>query len=290
MLVSLGRIIGVSVDAREKLAFRMALQTREQHIRREKANSNICTAQVLLANIAALYAIYHGPTGIKKIANRIHRLTAILANGLDNAGLSVVNKTYFDTQTQNIADNQVQALIDRANLAGINLRMDRLADHGTVGVSLDECTTRLDIERLWQVLLGKNSKTLSVSTIDNAVTQGNITPVIPDKLIRQSEYLRHPIFSCYHSETEMMRYIKRLENKDISLANTMIPLGSGTMKLNAAAEMIPISWPEFAKPHPFTPVDQMAGYQQIISELEDMLTLSKPVISASMRSSSEIIC
>ena len=266
-----GRIIGVSVDAREKLAFRMALQTREQHIRREKANSNICTAQVLLANIAALYAMYHGPTGIKKIANRIHRLTAILANGLDNAGLSVVNKTYFDTLTINIADNQVQALIDRANLAGINLRMDRLTDHGTVGVSLDECTTRLDIERLWQVLLGKNSKNLSVSTIDNAVTQGNITPVIPDKLIRQSEYLRHPIFSCYHSETEMMRYIKRLENKDISLANTMIPLGSCTMKLNAAAEMIPISWPEFAKPHPFTPVDQMAGYQQIISELEDML-------------------
>ena len=266
-----GRIIGVSVDAREKLAFRMALQTREQHIRREKANSNICTAQVLLANIAALYAMYHGPTGIKKIANRIHRLTAILANGLDNAGLSVVNKTYFDTLTINIADNQVQALIDRANLAGINLRMDRLTDHGTVGVSLDECTTRLDIERLWQVLLGKNSKNLSVSTIDNAVTQGDITPVIPDKLIRQSEYLRHPIFSCYHSETEMMRYIKRLENKDISLANTMIPLGSCTMKLNAAAEMIPISWPEFAKPHPFTPVDQMAGYQQIISELEDML-------------------
>ncbi len=266
-----GRIIGVSVDAREKLAFRMALQTREQHIRREKANSNICTAQVLLANIAALYAMYHGPTGIKKIANRIHRLTAILANGLDNAGLSVVNKTYFDTLTINIADNQVQALIDRANLARINLRMDRLTDHGTVGVSLDECTTRLDIERLWQVLLGKNSKNLSVSTIDNAVTQGDITPVIPDKLIRQSEYLRHPIFSCYHSETEMMRYIKRLENKDISLANTMIPLGSCTMKLNAAAEMIPISWPEFAKPHPFTPVDQMAGYQQIISELEDML-------------------
>jgi len=281
-----GRIIGVSVDAREKLAFRMALQTREQHIRREKANSNICTAQVLLANIAALYAMYHGPTGIKKIANRIHRLTAILANGLDNAGLSVVNKTYFDTLTINIADNQVQALIDRANLAGINLRMDRLTDHGTVGVSLDECTTRLDVERLWQVLLGKNSKNLSVSTIDNAVTQGNITPVIPDKLIRQSEYLRHPIFSCYHSETEMMRYIKRLENKDISLANTMIPLGSCTMKLNAAAEMIPISWPEFAKPHPFTPVDQMAGYQQIISELEDMLAEITGFDSVSMQPNS----
>jgi len=266
-----GRIIGVSVDARKKLAFRMALQTREQHIRREKANSNICTSQVLLANIAALYAMYHGPTGIKKIADRIHRLTAILANGLESAGLSVVNKNYFDTLTINIADNQVQALIERTNLAGINLRMDRLTDHGTIGVSLDECTTRLDIERLWQVLLGKDSKKLSISTIDGAITQGIIAPVIPVNLIRQSEYLRHPIFSYYHSETEMMRYIKRLENKDISLANTMIPLGSCTMKLNAAAEMIPISWPEFAKPHPFTPLDQMAGYQQMISELEDML-------------------
>ena len=266
-----GRIIGVSVDARGKPAFRMALQTREQHIRREKANSNICTAQVLLANIAALYAMYHGPTGIKKIADRIHRLTAILANGLESAGLSVVNKNYFDTLTINIADNQAQALIERANLAGINLRMDRLTDHGTVGISLDECTTRLDIERLWQVLLGKDSKKLSVSTIDGAITQKHIAPVIPDTLTRKSEYLRHPIFSYYHSETEMMRYIKRLENKDISLANTMIPLGSCTMKLNAAAEMIPISWPEFAKPHPFTPLDQMAGYQQMISELEDML-------------------
>ena len=266
-----GRIIGVSVDARGKPAFRMALQTREQHIRREKANSNICTAQVLLANIAALYAMYHGPTGIKKIADRIHRLTAILANGLESAGLSVVNKNYFDTLTINIADNQAQALIERANLAGINLRMDRLTDHGTVGISLDECTTRLDIERLWQVLLGKDSKKLSVSTIDGAITQEHIAPVIPDILTRKSEYLRHPIFSYYHSETEMMRYIKRLENKDISLANTMIPLGSCTMKLNAAAEMIPISWPEFAKPHPFTPLDQMAGYQQMISELEDML-------------------
>ena len=266
-----GRIIGVSVDARKKLAFRMALQTREQHIRREKANSNICTSQVLLANIAALYAMYHGPTGIKKIADRIHRLTAILANGLESAGLSVVNKNYFDTLTINIADNQVQTLIERANLAGINLRMDRLTDHGTIGVSLDECTTRLDIERLWQVLLGKDSKKLSISTIDGAITQGIIAPVIPVNLIRQSEYLRHPIFDYYHSETEMMRYIKRLENKDISLANTMIPLGSCTMKLNAAAEMIPISWPEFAKPHPFTPLDQMAGYQQMISELEDML-------------------
>ena len=266
-----GRIIGVSVDSRKKQAYRMALQTREQHIRREKANSNICTAQVLLANIAALYAMYHGPNGIEKIAKRIHRLTTILAQGLRAAGLSIVNENYFDTLTVSIAADQAQSVSERAVLAGINLRMDRLEKHGSVGISLDECTSENDIERLWQVLLGKDSKSISVAAIDCAITQGEIAPVIPDKLMRQSEYLQHPIFSRYHSETEMMRYIKRLENKDISLTHAMIPLGSCTMKLNAAAEMIPISWPEFAKPHPFTPLDQMAGYQQMISELEDML-------------------
>ena len=266
-----GRIIGVSVDTRGKQAYRMALQTREQHIRREKANSNICTAQVLLANIAALYAMYHGPIGIEKIAKRIHRLTTILAKGLSETGLSILNENYFDTLTVSIGAEQVQALSERAMLAGINLRMDRLEKYGSVGISLDECTTEQDIERLWQVLLGKDGENLSVTTIDTAITQGKIAPVISDKLIRQSEYLQHPIFSRYHSETEMMRYIKRLENKDISLTHTMIPLGSCTMKLNAAAEMIPISWPEFAKPHPFTPLDQMAGYQQMIAELEDML-------------------
>jgi glycine dehydrogenase len=266
-----GRIIGVSVDSREKQAYRMALQTREQHIRREKANSNICTAQVLLANIAALYAMYHGPAGIEKIAKRIHRLTTILAKGLSDAGLSILNENYFDTLTVSIAEDQAQAVSERALLAGVNLRMDRLQKHGSVGISLDECTTESDVERLWQVLLGKDSESISVAAIDTAITSGEIAPVIPDKLLRQSGYLQHPIFSRYHSETEMMRYIKRLENKDISLTHAMIPLGSCTMKLNAAAEMIPISWPEFAKPHPFTPLDQMTGYQQMISELEDML-------------------
>ena len=266
-----GRIIGVSVDSREKQAFRMALQTREQHIRREKANSNICTAQVLLANIAALYAMYHGPQGIKKIASRIHRLATILALGLEQGGLIIVNENYFDTITVNIPANKVQELTERCTLAGINLRMDRLAEHGTVGISLDECTSEKDIDRLWHVFLANDSEKLSVSTIDAAITQGKIAPVIPDKLARHSDYLQHPIFSRYHSETEMMRYIKRLENKDISLTHAMIPLGSCTMKLNAAAEMIPISWPEFSKPHPFTPLEQMKGYQQMISELEDML-------------------
>ena len=266
-----GRIIGVSVDSREKQAFRMALQTREQHIRREKANSNICTAQVLLANIAALYAMYHGPRGIKKIASRIHRLATILAQGLEQSGLTIANENYFDTITVNIPADKVQALTERCTLAGVNLRMDRLKEHGTASISIDECTSEKDIDRLWQVLLANESEKLSVSTIDAAITQGEIAPVIPDKLIRQSDYLQHPIFSRYHSETEMMRYIKRLENKDISLTHAMIPLGSCTMKLNAAAEMIPISWPEFSKPHPFTPLEQMIGYQQIISELEDML-------------------
>ena len=266
-----GRIIGVSVDSREKQAFRMALQTREQHIRREKANSNICTAQVLLANIAALYAMYHGPRGIKKIASRIHRLATILAQGLEQSGLTIANENYFDTITVNIPADKVQALTERCTLAGVNLRMDRLKEHGAVSISLDECTSEKDIDRLWQVLLANDSEKLSISTIDAAITQGEIAPVIPDKLIRQSDYLQHPIFSRYHSETEMMRYIKRLENKDISLTHAMIPLGSCTMKLNAAAEMIPISWPEFSKPHPFTPLEQMIGYQQIISELEDML-------------------
>ncbi|NKB34567.1 MAG: aminomethyl-transferring glycine dehydrogenase [Pseudomonadales bacterium] len=266
-----GRIIGVSVDTREKQAFRMALQTREQHIRREKANSNICTSQVLLANIAALFAMYHGPEGIKKIAARIHRLTTILAQGLEQAGMTVVNESYFDTLTVKITDSEVQALTERCALAGINLRIDQLAEHRTVGISLDECTTEKDIERLWQVLLSKESEKLSASTIDSAISRGEIAPVIPDKLARLSAFLQHPVFSRYHSETEMMRYIKRLENKDISLTHAMIPLGSCTMKLNAAAEMIPISWPEFAKPHPFTPLEQMSGYQQMISELEDML-------------------
>lgn len=266
-----GRIIGVSVDSREKQAFRMALQTREQHIRREKANSNICTAQVLLANIAALYAMYHGPRGIKKIASRIHRLATILAQGLEQSGLIIANENYFDTITVNIPADKVQALTERCTLSGVNLRMDRLKEHGTASISLDECTSEKDIDRLWQVLLANDSAKLSVSTIDSAITQGEIAPVIPDELARQSDYLQHPIFSRYHSETEMMRYIKRLENKDISLTHAMIPLGSCTMKLNAAAEMIPISWPEFSKPHPFTPLEQMIGYQQMISELEDML-------------------
>lgn len=267
-----GRIIGVSVDTRNKQAFRMALQTREQHIRREKANSNICTAQVLLANIAALYAMYHGPVGIKKIAERIHRLTSILAHGLIKAGLDVVNENYFDTLTINVQATDANDILARAKAAGINLRTDRLKSDNQIGISLDECTSQDEVTILWGVLAGDTASTLSVSAIDGDITVGTKGPVIPESLRRQSDFLQHPNFNRYHSETEMMRYIKRLENKDISLTHAMIPLGSCTMKLNAAAEMMPISWPEFSKPHPFTPVDQMTGYREMISQLEDMLS------------------
>ncbi len=266
-----GRIIGVSVDKREKQAYRMALQTREQHIRREKANSNICTAQVLLANISALYAMYHGPDGIKRIAQRIHRLTRILAIGLEQQGVKISNENFFDTLTLVVDEDTAMQIAKRARTSGINLRMDRIVAHQTIGVSLDECTTESDVQNLWQVILGTGADSLSVSAIDEDISGDKIPSVISDKLLRNSPYFQHPVFNRFHSETEMMRYLKRLENKDISLTHAMIPLGSCTMKLNAAAEMIPISWPEFSKPHPFTPIDQMQGYQQMIRQLEEML-------------------
>ena len=266
-----GRIIGVSKDARDKQAYRMALQTREQHIRREKANSNICTAQVLLANIAAFYAMYHGPKGIQRIASRIHRLTQILAVGLQSKGIKLANETYFDTLTLAVSEDEAMQIVQRAGEAGINLRLDRIASHQTIGVSLDECTSEAEIESLWQVIIGKGGDALSVAAIDKQIESGEMAPVVPANLVRKTDYLTHPVFNRYHSETEMMRYLKRLENKDISLTHSMIALGSCTMKLNAAAEMIPVTWPEFAKPHPFTPVDQMQGYQEMIQELEHML-------------------
>ncbi|HBN14855.1 MAG TPA: glycine dehydrogenase (aminomethyl-transferring), partial [Pseudohongiella sp.] len=259
-----GRIIGVSVDARGKQAYRMSLQTREQHIRREKANSNICTAQVLLANIAALYAMYHGPDGIRKIALRIHRLTRILATGLANSGLQL-NSSFFDTLTVSLESSERAAVLARAKAAGVNLR-DTDAD--TLGVSLDECSSVEDLVTLWQVFLGDKARSLNVSDIDASLDDA---VGIPAALQRQSEYLQHPVFNRYHNETDMLRYLKRLENRDLSLTHAMIPLGSCTMKLNATAEMQPVTWPEFSKPHPFVPREQVKGYLQMISELEDML-------------------
>ncbi|PCH63157.1 MAG: glycine dehydrogenase (aminomethyl-transferring) [SAR86 cluster bacterium] len=266
-----GRIIGVSIDVRGKQAFRMALQTREQHIRREKANSNICTAQVLLANIAALYAMYHGPVGLRNIASRIHRLTAILASGLNQAGVQILNSSFFDTLTLAVDPSQAEQILVRAAAAKINLRIDRLASHGTLGISLDECTDANAVINLWQVLLGDQASSLSINEIDTAIISNKISPAIPTELLRQSTFLQHQNFNSYHSETEMMRYLKRLEDKDISLNHSMIPLGSCTMKLNASSEMIPITWPEFSKPHPFVPAAQVSGYQQMIAQLEAML-------------------
>ena len=262
-----GRIIGVSVDSRGKRAYRMALQTREQHIRREKANSNICTAQVLLAVIAALYAMYHGPAGIRRIANRIHRMASILARGLLDAGLTIQHSTFFDTLAVNLSAEQQQVVKSRAMAAGVNLWFGK----NTVNISLDECTTEAEIALLWQILLGDEADGLSVEDVDKALVATSGFPHLPEALQRTSAYLEHPWFNSYHSETEMLRYLKRLENKDISLAHSMIPLGSCTMKLNASTEMIPITWLEFSKPHPFAPLDQVTGYQELIGELEAML-------------------
>jgi len=266
-----GRIIGVSVDAKGKRAYRMALQTREQHIRREKANSNICTAQVLLANIAGLYATYHGPQGIHKIASRIHRFTSILAMGLEKCGINIVNENFFDTLTIKVEADEAELILKRANDAQINLWAGQIKEKGTIGISLDECTNESEIRELWSILIGPSKHSNSVLDFDEIIRSGQIEPVIPEYLNRNSKFLTHPVFNSFHSETDMMRYLKRLENKDISLTHSMIPLGSCTMKLNAASEMIPISWPEFSDPHPFSPLDQVSGYQKMIAELEHML-------------------
>jgi len=262
-----GRLIGVSVDARGKTALRMALQTREQHIRREKANSNICTAQVLLANIAALYAMYHGPDGLRCIAARVKRLTDILARGLELKGMPPRNRHWFDTLTFERPQVQVDAIRARAAEAGIHLRRDSATQFG---LSLDECATPADVENLWHVILGTSSaKGLSVKALDAEFAEDATR--LPEELLRTSGFLQHPHFTRYHSETELLRYMKRLEDRDIALNRSMIPLGSCTMKLNATAEMLPISWPEIASVHPFIPKAAVPGYQAMIRGLADML-------------------
>ncbi|UXY15790.1 aminomethyl-transferring glycine dehydrogenase [Chitiniphilus purpureus] len=257
-----GRIIGVSVDARGKTALRMALQTREQHIRREKANSNICTSQVLLANIAGMYAVYHGPAGLRRIAGRTARLTAIFAAGLRQGGVSVLNRSAFDTLRIAVAD--ATALIARAEAAGYNLR---LVDTGTVAVSFDEVTTRGDVAALWTVF----GVTADIDALDATTSCSEQIGLIPAGLARTSDILAHPVFNRYHTEHEMLRYLKRLENKDLALNHSMISLGSCTMKLNATSEMIPVTWPEFGRIHPFAPVQQTAGYVAMIEELAEWL-------------------
>jgi glycine dehydrogenase len=257
-----GRIIGVSVDKAGNRALRMALQTREQHIRREKATSNICTAQVLLAVIAGFFAVYHGPKGIAKIAARVHRLTQIFADGLTRRGYEVATQAYFDTVTVNVP-GQAERIAARAREQRINLRV---VDADTLGVSFDETTRRRELERLWTCFATPASAWLLIDEIDK-----DIGECVPAKLRRTSGYLTHPIFQLYHGETEMLRYLRWLQAKDIALDRSMIPLGSCTMKLNATTEMIPITWREFAHMHPFVPLDQAQGYQQLFDELEAML-------------------
>ncbi|TWD47477.1 aminomethyl-transferring glycine dehydrogenase [Pseudomonas sp. SJZ131] len=257
-----GRIIGVSKDARGNVALRMALQTREQHIRREKANSNICTAQVLLANIASFYAVYHGPEGLKRIAQRVHRLTCILAAGLERNGIVRVNQQFFDTLTLEVGGAQT-AIIESAKAAQINLR---ILGRGRLGLSLDETCDETTVARLLDIFLGADHG-LNVDQLDAQT----LVSGIPDGLLRSTPYLRHPVFSAHHSETEMLRYLKQLENKDLALNQSMIPLGSCTMKLNATSEMIPITWAQFAHLHPFVPREQAVGYTLMIEELQRWL-------------------
>ena len=261
-----GRIIGVSIDVHGNTAYRMALQTREQHIRREKATSNICTAQALLANIAGLYAVYHGPKGIKAIATRVHAYAKLLTRALEGMGFRQLNDHYFDTPRFDVPGG-VQAvgqILKAAQDAGINLgyRMDN-----TIHVALDETVDEADILALL-VVFGAGATKKSVA-FDKSTA--GLEPAFPAALARTTPYLTHPVFNTHHSETQMMRYIRGLERKDIGLDTSMIPLGSCTMKLNAASEMLPITWPEFGKLHPFAPVDQAAGYQAIFTELERML-------------------
>ncbi|KPW01988.1 aminomethyl-transferring glycine dehydrogenase [Pseudoalteromonas sp. P1-8] len=259
-----GRIIGVSKDRLGNDALRMAMQTREQHIRREKANSNICTAQVLLANMAAFYAVYHGPQGLKTIAERIHRFADILAAGLKAKGVNLKHDTWFDTLTV-VADNKDE-IVARAVANGVNFASNRAGEYS---ISVSETTTRADVAELFDIILGEDHG-LSVDALANEI-EVNGSNSIPASLVRDDEILTHPNFNSYHSETEMLRYIKRLENKDLALNHSMISLGSCTMKLNATAEMIPITWPEFANLHPFCPLDQAAGYQIMMTELHDWL-------------------
>ncbi|MGF1723463.1 aminomethyl-transferring glycine dehydrogenase [Photobacterium nomapromontoriensis] len=262
-----GRVIGVSKDSHGNQALRMAMQTREQHIRREKATSNICTAQALLANMAAFYALYHGPEGLRKIGRRVHHLTAILAAGLRNAGIELANETFFDTLTLNTG-KQTASFYQQALNAGINLRKYPSSGNGDqLGISLDETTKIEDVEVLLTLFSGQSMKA-SMFTADIANDE---FAAIPVSCRRTSRYLTHPVFNQYHSETLMMRYMKTLENKDYSLTHGMIPLGSCTMKLNAAAEMIPVTWPEFGALHPFAPAEQAIGYAELADKLSAML-------------------
>ena len=256
-----GRLVGVSIDVHGATAYRLALQTREQHIRREKATSNICTAQVLPAVVASLYAVYHGPEGLKRIARRVASYTAVLASGLRQLGCTLAHESAFDT-LQVTTGAKTETLMQAARDAGYNLRR---ASATSVGITFDETTTRVDLSALWKVFAGRQPLP------DIGQFEQGIAPLIPPALERTSAFLAHPVFNRHHSETNMLRYLRSLADKDLALDRTMIPLGSCTMKLNASSEMIPITWPEFAGLHPFAPRDQLAGYDTLREQLEAWL-------------------
>ncbi len=256
-----GRLVGVSIDTHGAPAYRLALQTREQHIRREKATSNICTAQVLLAVIASMYAVYHGPAGLKRIAQRVASYTTVLAEGLRSLGVKVVNACAFDTLTLDTGAATTE-IATRAVAQGMNLRRYREWGDTMLGISLDETTTRDDIRALWALFAAPGQ-----ALPDFAAFEGGIEPMIPPGMRRSSSFLTHPVFNTHHSETQMLRYIRSLSDKDLALDRSMIPLGSCTMKLNATSEMIPITWPEFANVHPFAPREQLAGYWAMNDQL-----------------------
>ncbi len=257
-----GRLVGVSVDTHGHPTYRLALQTREQHIRREKATSNICTAQVLPAVMASMYAVYHGPQGLKRIAERVATYTAIFVHGLRQMGYEITNQGAFDSVTVKTGD-ATNSIASRARQSGANLRF-RLNNH--LGVSLDETTSRSDIELLWSFFAKPGQSVPVVSSFEQGIES-----LIPATLRRTSDFLTHPVFNTHHSETSMLRYIRKLSDKDLALDRSMIPLGSCTMKLNATSEMIPITWPEFANIHPFAPPDQLRGYAELDQQLRDWL-------------------
>jgi glycine dehydrogenase len=267
-----GRIIGISKDARGRDAYYMALQTREQHIRREKATSNVCTAQVLLAVMAAMYAVYHGPDGLRRIAARIHRLAAVLADGLERLGHTVVHRPFFDTLRVAVGEGGAEVVVEAALRRGINLRR---IDGATVGVALDETVSRRDLVDLLAAFAGDDEKAAGdgrarfEAWVDE-LAEG-MHPDFPEPFRRSSPYMTHPVFQRFHPEHEMLRYLKRLENRDLSLTGSMIPLGSCTLKLNATAEMYPVTWPEIGFMHPFAPADQTEGYREMIGQLNAWL-------------------
>lgn len=261
-----GRIVGVSKDVHGKPALRLALQTREQHIRRDKATSNICTAQVLLAVMASMYAVYHGPAGLKRIAQDVHLLTSILAEGLKRLGYSIGSEYFFDTVRVELGTHRLEEILEEGLLRQINLRT---LNTSAIGISLDETTTVKDLQDLFEIFAGAAELPFSVEELAAPLPPCSPAPLLP--FTRTSSYLTHPVFNRYHSETELLRYLYRLQAKDLSLTTSMIPLGSCTMKLNATAEMMPVSWPEFSKIHPFAPRSQTRGYQVLFQQLEEWL-------------------